>query len=715
MILHPQGWPLSPPSGQPDATDTVTMPPPAPQPPQPPPPTPSPSQQPTPPPPGVDLSKPIPAPPPEPVRAPGQFADFDQSTRFPPAVYRSPAPNRGPAGWGKPWYPSEAAKKYPGVTSGPDMPTPHESYKAIQAAGSSLAQHGSAQVAQHASVAAALAGQFAPILDAMSRGAFSSAYSGAVHANMERQLQNMRIQQQQMLMESEETVRIHQQEMLGYGRIFEMHRTGELDDQEATEAARILASRHQHPGIDVALNEKGIAGAWDLLNWEDAQMRQMDAANTTLRKATAGQTDAEEASEFGDTSASGGAGAGGAGAAGGFRLPSVGANAGATASAVTTDAEGEPAAGLDDQLKKQEYSPAQIDAIHGILNDAPPDAYKNLHKGGAQQRKIAQGALQAQAQLDQTLHGDGTPDEKLQAIRDNVDTGIADTLQGLHDYTIDPHDVGQIKDRARYMKMMAGLDPKWKEGNYKIVQKYHDPNSAEGLRVQRVSSLDGALWSLNNVLERIPETDKVPTRVLQKWRAGVYSGDPKWDELYTALRNIATDTIAIETGSGRPAVNLVNAQVAHMLPSNSPASIRAQTMTDLRTGYGQIHALRDQFRSEVGNPNAELPFASPDTNAKYLAWLRQNPYTGEMPTDAPPSLLGVGKKPTALPDWIVKTTPDRPGQELTPLTIQQIHDGWDQLDKFERMMHENPGDQDTPRKAQWLRMRLGMFTDRGSI
>jgi hypothetical protein len=713
VILHPQGWPLSPPSGAPDTTSDVTMPPPAPQPPQQPPQTPPPSQQPTPPPPGVDLSKPIPAPPPEPVRAPGQFPDFDQSTRFPPAVYRTPAPNRGPAGWGKPWYPTEAAKKYPGVTSGPDMPTPHESYKAIQAAGSSLAKWGSGPVQQHASIAAALAGQFAPILDAMSRGAFSSQYSGAVRANMERQLQNLRIQQQQMMMESEETVRIHQQEMLGYGRIFEMHRTGELNDEEATEAARILASRHQHPGMDVALSEKGIAGAWDLLNWEDAQMRQMDAANTTLRKATAGQTDAEEASEFGDTSASGGAGAGGA--PGGFRLPSVGADAGATASAVTSDAEGAPAAGLDDQLKKQEYSPAQIDAIHGILNDTPPDAYKTLHKGGAQQRKIAQGALQAQAQLDQTLHGDGTPEDKLAAIHDNIDPGIADTLQGLHDYTIDPHDTGQIKDRARYLKMMAGLDPSWKEGNYKIVQKYHDADKPEGVKVQRVASLDQHLWSLNNVLERIPETDKVPERVLEKWRAGAWSGDPKWDELYGAIRNVAIDTLAIETGGNRPPVTLVNDLVRHMLATSSPASIRAQAMVDMRGAYGQINNLRNQFRSEVGNPTAELPFLDRDTNTKYLAWLRQNPYTGEMPKDAPQSMLGISKTPTKLPDWIVKTTPDRPGQELAPLTIDQIKRGWDQLDEFNRIMHANPGDQDTPRKAQWLRMRLGMFADRGSI
>jgi hypothetical protein len=646
------------------------------------------------------------------VRAPGQFPGFDAPV-FPPAIYRAPAPNRGASGWGKPWWPTEAAKKHPFMAAGPDTPTPHESYKVNQVAAENMSRSGSRNVAQHASVAAALAGQFAPILDAMSRGAFSSHYSGAVRANMAAQLQNLRINQEQLMMENEAGIEKHRQEMLAYGRIFELNRIGVLSDEQAREQALRIIAQTDHPYLRATINDKGIKGAWDQLNWEDAQMRQWDAANTTLRKATAGTTDAEEAAEFGDTSASGG---GAGGTAGAFRLPSVGADAGATASAATSDAEAQPAAGLDDQLKKQEYSPAQIDAIHGILNDTPPDAYKTLHKGGAQQRKIAQGALQAQAQLDQTLHGDGTPDEKLAAIRDNIDPGIADTLQGLHDYTIDPHDTGAIKDRARYIKMMAGLDPNWKEGNYKIVQKYHDADKPEGIRVQRVASLDQHLWSLNNVLERIPETDKVPERVLAKWRAGAWSGDPKWDELYGAIRNVAIDTLSIESGSSRPPVTLINDLVRHMLPTSSPAAIRAQAMIDMRGAYGQIHNLRNQFRSEVGNPNAELPFLDRETNDKYLAWLRANPYTGEMPSDAPPSMQAISKKPGKdLPSWMVRTTPDRPGQELPPLSIKQIHDGWDKLDEFKRTMEANPGDQETPRQAQWLRMRLGMFADRGSI
>jgi hypothetical protein len=530
---------------------------------------------------------------------------------------------------------------------------------------------------------------------------------------MEAQLQNLKITQEQMLMQSEEAVRVHQQEMLAYGRIFELHRINELSDEQAKEAALDIARQTNHPYLMATINDKGIKGAWDLLSWEDAQMRQSEAGNTTLRKATAGQTDADEAAEFGDTSASGGGA--GLGAAGGFRLPSAGEDAGPqTASAAETDAGAEQE-NFDDHLKKHEYTPDQVSAIHGILNDEPPDAYKGLNKKGAQYHKISKGALEGQATIDHELQGEGTPDEKLARV-ESTDQGVADTLRGLHDYTIDPKELGSIKNRPRYIKMMASLDPKWKEGNYAIVQKYHDPNKVEGMRVQRVASLDQHLWSLNNVLERIPETDKVPPRVMKAWIAGHYSGDPTWDELYGAIRNVAVDTLAIETGGNRPPVTLINDMVRHMLPTSSPASIRAQAMIDMRGAYGQIHNLRSQFRSEIGNPNAELPFLDRETNNKYLAWLRANPYTGEMPPDAPSSMLAISKKPgaTLLPG-LVKTTPDRPGMELRPLTVPEIRQGWDKLDEYKKTMEANPSDQETPRLAQWLRMRLGMFADRDSI
>jgi hypothetical protein len=44
------------------------------------------------------------------------------------------------------------------------------------------------------------------------------------------------------------------------------------------------------------------------------------------------------------------------------------------------------------------------------------------------------------------------------------------------------------------------------------------------------------------------------------------------------------------------------------------------------------------------------------------------------------------------------------------LTKQQITQGWDKLDELTKK-----GDPESMRQAQWLRERMGIFADRGSL
>jgi hypothetical protein len=149
-----------------------------------------------------------------------------------------------------------------------------------------------------------------------------------------------------------------------------------------------------------------------------------------------------------------------------------------------------------------------------------------------------------------------------------------------------------------------------------------------------------------------------------------------------------------------------------MLQTNSPVSIRAQTLIDMRAAYGNVVTLRDQFRGETGDPNAQLPFMGRDVNDKFLAYMRQNPHTGEMPADAPQSLLAVGKKlnPKDMPPGMRPTTAEHPGDELPPMTKAEIYEAWDNLDELNRQNTDA-----SRKKAQWLRQRLGYFADRGTI
>jgi hypothetical protein len=622
------------------------------------------------------------------VRAPGQFPGFDPPV-WAPAVYRAPAPNRGPSGWGKPWWPTEAAKKYPGVAPGPDMPSPHESYKAIQAAGSSLAKWGSAPVQQHASVAAALAGQFAPILDAMSRGAFSSQYSGAVRANMERQLQNLRIQQEQMLMASEEAVRIHQQEMLGYGRIFELHRTGELTDREATEAAKILATRQQHSGMDVAINEKGIAGAWDLLNWEDAQMRQMDAANTTLRKATAGQTDAEEAAAWGNTGTPGG------GVAGAFpgQLPSVGADAGAK----TAEAD---AGATPEDLGKDGYTPQEIEGISGMVNDEPPEAYHDLKKGAAEQRKLDQGANRVRAAITKVANqkADNTPEasaDKLEKIRE-INPEVADKLQGFADYSLNPNDQS-IKNRERWTSLAHQIFPNYNRAFYDTYHKqYENPSSQTGKQFTAANRATSQFTQLIGAINALPiaEDSTIPGSVMQEIKSKGFTGRPEYSALNETLRSFGTEVSAVE-GGGRPAVTMVKELLREVPLHATKAQLRAAARQAMMGTEHIVDGLNQNFKQASGL-DKDAPLFLPQAKELFSGAARMNPYTGEVPDDAPPELKVVGTTPEQrkhLPSWL---TSGGKKFDWKPLD-QKTHD-----DLFQ-WLKENPND---PYAAQ-LQLMLG--------
>jgi hypothetical protein len=699
VILHPQGWPLSPPSGAPDATDTVTAPPPAPQPPQQPPQTPPPSQQPTPPPPGADLSKPIPAPPPEPVRAPGQFPGFDLPV-FAPAIYRAPAPNRGAAGWGQPWHPTEAAKKYPGVMAGSDVPTPHEAYKVNQYAAGALARSGSGAVAQHASVAAALAGQFAPILDALSRGAFSSQYSGAVHANMERQLQNMRIQQQQMMMANEAGIEQHRQEMLAYGRIFNANQKGELTDEEAREAALQIARQTDHPGLMVAINEKGIKGAWDQLNWEDAQNRQWEAANTTLRKATAGQTDAEIAKEWDDPTV----GAGGPGGAG-YSLPKVGADAGAqTASAGETDADADTDASaaasgenLDDRLKKDKYSDKEIAAIHGVLNNDPPANYGDLPKtGNAIKKRIDDGVARAQEGMRQIANSDASPEDKVAAI-ENIDPGRAAIVRGLRDYSLDPRQPGATKDMPRMVqltKRIFGND--YDEGNYAAAHKFQDQNSPEHKVIDRAGNITQSSLTLLENLKKFDENDTVIGNKFRQYLAGNLTGsDARYKVMFDSVMDLDQHFQAIASFTGTPRVTTLMAQIENLGPTATPLQVRKVIMVNLRSAYQVINNYQQDWEN-VTHRQTLVPGMTPHNYRIFRDLVRMNPNTQEMPSDAQPESLAVSKERSEARKGL--KDPDK----YPPLPMSDI---WHLNDRYKDLA-ASP-DPDKQKQAREIMQRIG--------
>jgi hypothetical protein len=639
-----------------------------------------------------------------------------------PIGYIPPRGERPGSELGKPWWPIESAKSRPGPAAESQfIPSPHDAYRYVGQVGAQQAKFGAPAVAGPAQQVSMLAAGFAPLFDLISRGAFSQGFSEGNALQIQKKLGALKVEQEQFVLQSEMMQREHQKLLLQYGDVFNAAENHWITPEEATERLRIIAGNNQDTMTLEQLKSYGMKGALAHLQREDRMMRMAMAGTTSLKKMTEGEKSAAEemASQgyktdisdqgLGSSSAFNFPGLEGDGKAGGEQTGT------AIAQADTGEAEGGDDAEAFDAMEQKKHTafgqpitPETIQlgrqAYHGDFDPKELKATRGLVEGVASDlrqsvEKIASGPGDAQTKLDRI--------EKL-------DPTTGDKLKGLLDYSLDPEKDLPAAHQARenLTTLAHSINPNWKSSTFAIVKKYHDANTSEGLRVQRVSSLDGALWSLNNVLGRLPEGEKVPANVMKAWIAGHLSGDPKWDELYTSIRNIAQDTIAIETGSGRPAVTLVNDMLKHMLATNSPTSIRSQAIIDMRTAYGQVVTLRDQFRSETGDPNAQLPFLGRDVNDKFLAYMRQNPHTGEMPSDAPQSLLAVGKKlnPKDMPPGMRPTTAEHPGDELPPMTKAEIYEAWDKLDELNRQ-----GTDVARKKAQWLRERLGYFADRGTI
>jgi hypothetical protein len=583
------------------------------------------------------------------------------------------------------------------------MPTPREAYPAIQQGGNSLAQYGSANVARHASVAAAIAGQFAPILDAMSRGAFSSAYSGAVRANMAAQLQNMRIQQEQMLMANEATVQAHQQEMLAYGRIFELNRIGELSDEQAREMALQIARRTQHPLLEATIHDKGIKGAWDQLSWEDAQMRQMDAAGTTLRKATAGTTDAEIAKEWDDPDASTVGGAGGSGTA--FRLPSVGADAGTqTASAAETDAGPDTDAGaaadgqnIDDRLRKDRYSDKEIAAVHGVLNNDPPAEYGDLPKtGNLTKRKIDSAVGRAQEAMRQVANSDASPEDKVAAI-ENIDPGRASIVRGLRDYSLNPHEPGAAKDMPRMVqltKRIYGND--YDEGNYNAAHKFQDQTSPEHKVIDRAGNVTQSSLTLLENLKKFDENDTVVGNKFRQYLAGNLTGsDAKYKVMFDSVMDLDQHFQAIASFTGTPRVTTLMAQIQNLGPTATPLQVRNVVMVNLRSAYQVINNYQQDWEN-VTHRQTLVPGMTPHNYRIFRDLVRMNPNTQEMPSDAQPESLAVSKEPSEARRGL--KDPDK----YAPLPMTAI---WHLNDKYKDLA-ASP-DPDQQKQAREILQRIG--------
>jgi hypothetical protein len=701
--FDPGAWPM-PPQNQ--------APPPVP-PPEPPPTAPPQQTNPVQP---LKPAPPPPAPPPGPADAalppagrgafPGQpdpnFPSTWNPIPFPSVPYMRPTPSRSPADIGKPWWPVEGARRYPGrVPESMDIPTPHEGYAVMGQAARPLAMLGPPQVAEPANQVKMFFAGFAPLLDAISRGGFSANFSRANALQVQTQLGRMRIQQEQMLMAADQTERAHRDLLLQYGQVFEEANSGAITPQQAEERINALAWVSGDNSLREELGRNGLKGAAHYLQYMDALHRQLMAGTTAVKKATEGdKTDAEEQAEFGHeadvsgrfsgASAFGGGGGGGPGLFGGLKnLPGRDGET-QVASADTSDADtaGAEPSDFDKLAQKHGYTPQEIEAAHQAYNGQD----LGLRKGGTESTRIGtlqRGIREAISHVASGPESDDDP--KIEQIR-RVDPETAGTLEGLKNYQIDPASE-QLKGghRAELVRMAQQVFPGYKQSFYKNYQEdwLKGPNQQTMRRANTVATQAVQLVDAINKLP-IEENDKHWKTALSELKAQGWTNDPAYAALNAPLRAFATEVVATQAG-GRPNVSPVVQFLREVPLSAGKAQFRIMVRQEALGTMHITEQLNDEFKRESGL-DSNAPHYDEHTQAIFSGIARMNPWTGETPQDqgTPIELRLAGTSPeqrTKKPSWLT------PEQSWSPLTKETFDARMRTLD---RLMRDNPNDPRLP-------------------
>jgi hypothetical protein len=616
---------------------------------------------------------------------------------------------RGVDEWAKPWWPIESVKHNPEIVRTSHMPAPSESYRELADAGRKLATYSAPAVAGPASVVGSIAlsidKMLGPVMDYYGGGAFSKGFGKSqAHAianqmaEMKMNTQQYELKRQQMLDAADDAQEAHKLMMMDYKSIFKRYQLGDLNEEEANDEIRNLNQKYRHQNLDNMLTNQGMGAVERYLDSEDAWIRDLESGNASLRasdrrrKKEAGLSeDTDLDKEWGDgTDVRGGAIPGQRPLP--FRGPDAAAAAGAAHSPTAGGESVDPNDPTYDIAKRNNLSKSGMEAARELLQDGTVRGLTPTQAGKMAPRKYdnvvtAAGEMGARIN-DIAANREMSPQEKLDKMRE-ISPVIADAVDGLRNYTVNPVSLGKM--RGIGTRLASQVDPNYKEGFYQIAQKYRDPNTKEGQVMSRTATLPIAALSVLNALKDMSETDKIPKRVIESFGAEYYTGDPKYAQLYSALRMFATDAVAVSMGSGTPRVTLVNDLIKHMAASGSPAQIRTQLLTDLRTSFSYIHNVDEQWRTETGQ-SRHAPGFAPHNYNMLDSMLRMNPYTGQVPKDAPDILKGVGRsKPETRPSWM------KEGQDWEPMTRAQV-------DGARRWLHDNPDD---PR-AQAIREQMGL-------
>lgn len=625
--------------------------------------------------------------------------------QMPPSLYQSQMnqPPRPPDQYGQDFWARQAATNYPGVPQGPDMPSGLESYPAMARGNGYVAKWGSDNINQDAGRVSSLAMAFAPVLDLISRGAWSKEFNAS-------SLNQLKLQQERLILEQEQVQVKHAEELTDYSSILaradaliKAAGTDSGKAQRAIEDAReelrfVAETKYGHRPLVAMLDQTaGLDGVKDFLNREDAAFRESWAGLTSLKKVTNADRDTETNREFGF---------GGGGGTGGI-TPGI---FGPTPTPEDPEGRGPQAPQTSavsdydrDLLRKSGGTPEELAMARQMVGGQIPESYSERAKIPASQRTPTENRRLSEVnnlenQMNRDITGIANGPEvvngksKLDRIRD-VSPELATTIDMLRNYDVDPNKEESIKNRPHILALTRSLFPSYKPGFYPVMEKYRDPNTPQGRALTRADRLASAWIQFNAAVSDLPggESSKIPTNVMNMLGSEYWSGAPEYAQLNNAVRNLANEAIGA-LGTGQVPVSFVKQLLAHTPIYGSRAQLRAGAKVEMNNVWGVLQSANQRFKTESGLAR-DAPGINDFNMEVFDSVSRSNPFTGKLPTDAPEEVRITETRAKDKPSWLKKGQ-----QDWAPMKKQDYNDAMNWL-------KNNPDD---PLAAQ-LRIELGIM------
>jgi hypothetical protein len=582
------------------------------------------------------------------------------------------------------------------------LPSPREAIGVMGQSGRWLQQWGSPSVSPFMGRASQMAMQLAPILDMLSKGAFSKNF-------MQARMGQFKLMQDEMLMNAQMGLQQHQKELMDYSDVFRAFDAGALGatpEKNAQEAHRQLEELAQsHPNLLAILKNKGVGAMERAVQAEDNQFRNMYAGYTSAKKAR------DDASENAFEGGSTGGGVSGMGTREDplALKPDIKAP-GPVADSAADESEhdklmGEIAKKYTDSSGRplsQESMGKALDLHNGKI---AASALKPLGAYGA--GAIGSAAAEIGNREDKVLRDPhATQDKKLEQL-DNINPEKAATLKGLLDYSINPDKDLSMRpgpmSRNAMIAQAKQINPKFNEGQYAHVQRLVDQ---AGPRMLASAKMAQSMIQVYKALKEFKEGETYPRAVLNQLIHNQYLRDDKYARLYQALNDYAINTANVQGGGNVVRVTLVNNLLKHMDATASPWAIRSQMDVDTNGAYANITGTDEQYRSMTGREDHIPGFI--ESADDIIRSFRQhvNKKTGQVDIDAkdvPDEVKALNKTPSPQDRPYGRT----PADERPPIPQDRIDQMKKRIEDYNR--NPTPADRDKIQRYREILQEQGVY------